>query len=307
MAYGTPGVARRDRAVLHRHPPRPAADARAARRPRRAATTPSAASPRWPSAPRPSGPRSQRGARRAARPGRFEVVLGQKHADAEDRGRASPTLADAGRRRASSAWCWPRTTRRSRSASTSSAPAAAAARARRRRPSASSSWHLEPAYLDFLAGAVRRRLADAARPTRRCCSPPTRLPERVLAAGDPYPDAAAGHGGRGRRARPGCDRGPAGRSRWQSAGRTPEPWLGPRHPRGHRRPRPPPGAPTACSCAPAGSSPTTSRCSTTSTSRPAGVADGVGPGLRPHAVRQRRPGRAWPRWPTSSSPGGRGR
>ena len=53
---------------------------------------------------------------------------------------------------------------------------------------------------------------------------------------------------------------------WQSAGRTPEPWIGPDiltvdRRAGRRRPR------RACSCARAGSSPTTSRCSTTSTSR----------------------------------------
>ena len=63
------------------------------------------------------------------------------------------------------------------------------------------------------------------------------LPQRILATGDPYPDQLPGR-------RPPSPSGRAGAVdgwcvAWQCAGRTPEPWLGPRHPRRHRRAWPP--------------------------------------------------------------------
>lgn len=87
------------------------------------------------------------------------------------------------------------------------------------------SWHLEPAYVDLLArrvsGAVARLGADPVHVLFTAHS----LPERVVATGDPYADqlaetaeavaAAAGL------------RGTNWSVAWQSAGRTPEPWIGP--------------------------------------------------------------------------------
>jgi protoporphyrin/coproporphyrin ferrochelatase len=85
-------------------------------------------------------------------------------------------------------------------------------------------WHLEPTYIDFLTSGVRAKLAALPDRTLVLFTAHS-LPERVLAAGDPYPDqlrataeavsAAVGL--------------PAARwqTAWQSAGRTPEPWLGP--------------------------------------------------------------------------------
>ena len=85
-------------------------------------------------------------------------------------------------------------------------------------------WATEPAFVDFLAAALSeslRRLPDDSTVLFTAHS----LPQRILDSGDPYPDqlrstavAVA--------ARAGLDD-----SRWdiawQSAGRTPEPWLGP--------------------------------------------------------------------------------
>ena len=86
------------------------------------------------------------------------------------------------------------------------------------------SWALEPAYVEFLTAEVRRRLAAMPERTRVVFTAHS-LPERILAAGDPYPDelrstatAVAGAVGLD------DDRWSVG---WQSAGRTPEPWIGP--------------------------------------------------------------------------------
>jgi ferrochelatase len=86
------------------------------------------------------------------------------------------------------------------------------------------SWHLEPAYLAFLADAVTE--ARATLPARhKVLFTAHSLPERAL-AGDPYPDqlhrsaAAVAE-------RLGMLPWPDWALAWQSAGRTPEPWRGP--------------------------------------------------------------------------------
>jgi len=85
------------------------------------------------------------------------------------------------------------------------------------------SWATEPAYVEFLAAAVRDELATMPARTEVLFTAHS-LPQRILAAGDPYPDEL--------RATAGAVAAAAGlRSgwsiAWQSAGRTPEPWLGP--------------------------------------------------------------------------------
>ena len=84
------------------------------------------------------------------------------------------------------------------------------------------SWHLMPAYVDFLESAVRDARASMPDGTEVVFTAHS-LPERILGTGDPYPqqltetaEAVAG--------RLGLSRWSVG---WQSAGRTPEPWLGP--------------------------------------------------------------------------------
>ncbi|MFP5488864.1 MAG: ferrochelatase [Acidimicrobiia bacterium] len=87
------------------------------------------------------------------------------------------------------------------------------------------SWATEPAFVDFLADDLRARLAAMPDRTRVLFTAHS-LPERIIAAGDRYPDelrataeAVAG--------RLGLAEGSDWQIAWQSAGRTPEPWLGP--------------------------------------------------------------------------------
>jgi ferrochelatase len=84
------------------------------------------------------------------------------------------------------------------------------------------SWHLMPAYVLFLEGAVRDALAKVPAGASVVFTAHS-LPQRILDSGDPYPtqlretaDAVADA-----LQLPDYDVG------WQSAGRTPEPWLGP--------------------------------------------------------------------------------
>jgi ferrochelatase len=86
------------------------------------------------------------------------------------------------------------------------------------------SWHLEPAYLDFLAAAVDHQRKGLPTSTTVLFTAHS-LPERILATGDPYPEqlrqTAAAVADRAGLAAGTWD------VAWQSAGRTPEPWLGP--------------------------------------------------------------------------------
>ena len=286
MAYGTPRHARRRRGLLHPHPPGSATDARAAGRAARPATTPSAASRRWPSAPRPSGPRSAARPRRARPRARSTVVLGQKH--------AAPFIEDARGRR------WP-TPASTGSSGLVLAPhysafsvgqyheRAAAAGAEHGRATAAAIDSLAPRAR--LPRLPRRRRCAEARATlpadHKVLFTAHSLPERVL-VDDPYPDqlresAAAVAERVGLLPVAGLGHRLAERRAHARA------VAGPRHPRGDPRPGRHRPQRRACSCAPRASPPTTSRCSTTSTSRPRRVADELGPRLRPHPLAQRRP------------------
>ena len=86
------------------------------------------------------------------------------------------------------------------------------------------SWATEPAFIEFIARDLQAKLAALPDGTRVFFTAHS-LPERIVAAGDPYPEqlrstaeAVAAHAGL-----------PDGSwdIAWQSAGRTPEPWLGP--------------------------------------------------------------------------------
>ncbi len=88
------------------------------------------------------------------------------------------------------------------------------------------SWHREPGLVDLLAdrvaSAFRHLVAEGGRSVEVLFTAHS-LPERILAMGDPYPrqleETAAAVAGK-----VGLDH---WRVAWQSAGRTPEPWIGP--------------------------------------------------------------------------------
>ena len=86
------------------------------------------------------------------------------------------------------------------------------------------SWHLEPAYLDFLAAAVGDALSGLPDRTTVLFTAHS-LPERVL-VDDPYPDQLE-ESAAAVAAAVGLDRRAGWSLCWQSAGRTPEPWRGP--------------------------------------------------------------------------------
>ncbi len=84
------------------------------------------------------------------------------------------------------------------------------------------SWATEPAYVEFLAGAVTNGLARMPAATKVVFTAHS-LPERVIDAGDRYP-----HELRATAAAVAARLGLADWAiGWQSAGRTPEPWIGP--------------------------------------------------------------------------------
>jgi ferrochelatase len=85
------------------------------------------------------------------------------------------------------------------------------------------SWHLAPGYLDLLAGFVGEEVERLGADPTEVVFTAHSLPSRILDMGDPYPDQLAETAG-AVALRAGLDRWSVG---WQSAGRTPEPWIGP--------------------------------------------------------------------------------
>lgn len=157
----------------------------------------------------------------ARAPGRFQVVLGNKHAPPfiED---AVDQLADVGVERTVGLVLAPHHAAASVGEYQRRASAAAAGRGLEHL--AIDRWHLLPAYLDFLARAT----ADARRavPERhKVLFTAHSLPERAL-VGDRYPDDLRASAAAVAR-RLGLAPWAGWALCWQSAGRTPEPWRGP--------------------------------------------------------------------------------
>ncbi|HWL45520.1 MAG TPA: ferrochelatase [Ilumatobacter sp.] len=162
-------------------------------------------------------------------PGRYTVVLGLKHSHPKIEQAVADVLAD-GYRTIVAAVLAPHFSEMSigeyvHRVEAAAADAGVTVRAVR-------SWARLPEFVDFVARDLQHRL-DAANAARGAAKGRTRvlftahsLPERIVAAGDPYPaelrataEAVA--------AQLGLREGSDWRLAWQSAGRTPEPWLGP--------------------------------------------------------------------------------
>lgn len=85
------------------------------------------------------------------------------------------------------------------------------------------SWHLAPGYIDLLAGFVRDQVGRLGINPVEVVFTAHSLPARILDMGDPYPNQLA-ETAEAVTTRADIDRWSVG---WQSAGRTPEPWIGP--------------------------------------------------------------------------------
>jgi len=85
------------------------------------------------------------------------------------------------------------------------------------------SWHLAPGYIDLLAGFVRDEVGRLGTKPVEVVFTAHSLPARILDVGDPYPTQLA-ETAEAVATRADITRWSVG---WQSAGRTPEPWIGP--------------------------------------------------------------------------------
>jgi ferrochelatase len=164
----------------------------------------------------------------AAEPGRFEVSLGLKHAD--------PKVEDTARRVASagvdaviglvlaphfSSYSIGQYLDRTRQGVTESGADIPVIGVE--------SWAVEPAFVEFLADDLDRRVAAMRELTGgrvRVLFTAHSLPQRIIDAGDPYPDELRSTA-EAVAARIGLAEGDDWQIAWQSAGRTPEPWIGP--------------------------------------------------------------------------------
>jgi len=154
-------------------------------------------------------------------PGRWVVALGQKHAPPfiED---AVEALADDGVTRAVGLVLAPHYSRASVGQYHERATAAGAEHGVDLLPI--ESWHLLPAYVEFLTAAVRDA-RDRLPKRHKVLFSAHSLPERVL-VDDPYPDQLRASA-EAVATRVGLDPWQDWSLCWQSAGRTPEPWRGP--------------------------------------------------------------------------------
>ena len=87
------------------------------------------------------------------------------------------------------------------------------------------SWATEPAFVDFIANDMKNRLASMP-PDTRVLFTAHSLPQRIIDSGDPYP-AELRSTAEAVAARVDLQEGSRWSIAWQSAGRTPEPWIGP--------------------------------------------------------------------------------
>jgi ferrochelatase len=155
-------------------------------------------------------------------PGHYEVVLGLKHADPkieatvdEVAGRGFGRIVGAVLAPHYSAYSVGQYLDRTRAAAEPHGIPVAGVE----------SWAVEPAFVDFLVADLGPRLAAMPERTRVLFTAHS-LPERIIATGDPYPDELRATA-EAVASRLGLVEGEGWQLAWQSAGRTPEPWLGP--------------------------------------------------------------------------------
>ena len=87
------------------------------------------------------------------------------------------------------------------------------------------SWATEPAFVNFLARDMKARLDSMPEDTRVLFTAHS-LPQRIIDGGDPYPNELRATA-EAVAAQVGLREGDQWSIAWQSAGRTPEPWIGP--------------------------------------------------------------------------------
>jgi ferrochelatase len=155
-------------------------------------------------------------------PGRFEVVLGMKHATPSIEA-AVDDLAARGAPSVVAVVLAPHFS--GASIGEYLGRAAAAAQARSLALHTIKSWATEPAFVEFLAAAVRQELASLPQDSKVVFTAHS-LPVRVIAGGDPYADEVRATASAVAKA-VGLPLWSGWSVAWQSAGRTPEPWLGP--------------------------------------------------------------------------------
>ena len=87
------------------------------------------------------------------------------------------------------------------------------------------SWATEPAFVNFIASDMKKRLASMPSDTRVLFTAHS-LPQRIIDGGDPYPNELRSTA-EAVASSIGLREGSQWSIAWQSAGRTPEPWIGP--------------------------------------------------------------------------------
>jgi ferrochelatase len=87
------------------------------------------------------------------------------------------------------------------------------------------SWAVEPEFVDFIAADMKAKLATMPEKTKVLFTAHS-LPQRIIDAGDPYPNELRATA-EAVAAKLGLVEGHQWSIAWQSAGRTPEPWIGP--------------------------------------------------------------------------------
>lgn len=164
----------------------------------------------------------------AAEPGRFEVSLGLKHADPKVE-QTAKRVAEQGASAVVGLVLAPHYSSYSIGQYLDRTRQGVAESGRDIDVMGVESWATEPAFVEFLADDLGERVAAMREQTGgrvRVLFTAHSLPQRIIDAGDPYPDELRATA-EAVAERIGLVEGDDWQIAWQSAGRTPEPWIGP--------------------------------------------------------------------------------